>query len=64
MRKNSLRIIFLDRLSSFSLWTYQQEIRDLSETEMTAAATNDTNSSNNLFVKNNKKFRCPHCEHS
>ncbi|CAF2939177.1 unnamed protein product [Rotaria sp. Silwood2] len=47
-----------------ALWKYQQEINDLSESDMTATVNNDNNHSNHLFIQRFKKFRCPHCEHS
>ncbi|CAF1019356.1 unnamed protein product [Adineta steineri] len=43
-----------------ALWKYQQEINDLSESDM---FTNN-NHSNYSLSKSFKKFRCPHCEHS
>ncbi|CAF0893896.1 unnamed protein product [Rotaria sordida] len=44
-----------------ALWKYQQEINDLSESDMITTMNNDKN---HLFTKHFKKFRCPHCEHS
>ncbi len=47
----------------FSLWKYQQEIHDLSESDM-ITTNNNNNNPNYSFAKRFKKFRCPHCEHS
>jgi hypothetical protein len=60
MRKN-LNIIFIYFIFYFSLWKYQQEINDLSESDIITANNNNSNYS---FAKRFKKFRCPHCEHS
>ncbi|UJR30461.1 hypothetical protein I4U23_017994 [Adineta vaga] len=46
-----------------ALWKYQQEINDISESDL-IITNNNNNLSNYSFARRFKKFRCPHCEHS
>jgi hypothetical protein len=60
MTRKNFKIDFIDQNLVFSLWKYQQEVNDLSESDI----SNTNNQSNYSFAKRFKKFRCPHCEHS
>ena len=46
-----------------ALWKYQQEINQLSESDISLINNNNINSTYAL-ARRFKKFRCPHCEHS